>query len=118
MNKLSVLIVEDEFLIAMQLERAVSRLDCDVVGPAAYLAEALAMIDRGGVDAALLDVSLRHGEKVYPAADELSRRNIPFAFITAYGRDGLDPAYTDRTVICKPLTDDAVRQFLAGVQAS
>jgi CheY-like chemotaxis protein len=118
MSKFAVLIVEDEFLIAAQIERVVSGLDCDIVGPASIPAEALDLIEGGEVDAAILDVTLRNGEKVYPVADELRRRNIPFTFLTASGPSGVDPDYSDQPVISKPFTDRAVRDFIDGARTS
>jgi two-component SAPR family response regulator len=118
MSKFAVLIVEDEFLIAAQIESVVSGLDCDIVGPASLPSEALDLIENGEVDAAILDITLRNGEKVYPVADELRRRNIPFTFLTAYGPTGVHADYSDQPVISKPFAERAVRDFIDGVRAS
>jgi len=91
----TVLIAEDEFLLALEIEELVRGAGCRVVGPAAGVAELLALLDRTPCDLALLDVHLRHGEAVYAVADRLRALGIPFVFMTAYGEDGIDPRYDD-----------------------
>jgi two-component system, response regulator PdtaR len=80
-----VLVVEDEFLIAMDLERTLRRHGYRVLGPAATVAAALRLLDGGAPDVALLDVNLR-GEMVTPVAEELRARGVPFVLASAYGR--------------------------------
>ena len=79
-----VLIVEDEFLVATLIEDMLTSAGCVVSGPIPRLAEALDAVDCGTFDAAVLDVNLG-GDRVYPVADALSRRNVPFVFVTGYG---------------------------------
>jgi CheY-like chemotaxis protein len=116
MAKLAVLIAEDEFLIAADTSRIVSQLGCNVLGPAGELSDVLAIIREEKVDAALLDVSLSGGEKVYPAAAQLRGRHVPFAFLTAYGRDGVDPEFEQEALINKPFMEEDLRCFLEGVR--
>ena len=83
-----VLVVEDEFLIAMNLELLLHRHGWRVLGPAATVAEALRLL-RGEIpDVALLDANLR-GEPVTPVAEELRARGVPFVLASAYGHHGL-----------------------------
>jgi CheY-like chemotaxis protein len=83
-GKLRVLVVEDEFLIADELCRALGALGAAVVGPVASVAAARRLIEEGaGIDAALLDISLK-GERAYAVADALTDRCIPFVFVTGY----------------------------------
>ena len=80
-----VLIVEDEALLAMELEFALLDEGAEVVGPALSLDAALRLIEAGPpIDCALLDVDLG-GRDVYPAAHLLARRGIPIVFHTGHG---------------------------------
>jgi CheY-like chemotaxis protein len=96
-----ILLVEDELLIALLLQGMLEDLGWSVVGPAARVDEALAMLEAEPVDAALLDVSLNR-ELSYPVADALIRRGIPFAFSTGYERGRLPAAYRDNAYLQKP----------------
>jgi PAS domain S-box-containing protein len=97
-----VLVVEDEPLIAMDIEGTLSAHGFSVVGPAGTLEGALKLVEQGGFDAALIDASL-DGE---PVADELAAalttRKIPFAFVTGYGLDTLPSMYAQSPVLKKP----------------
>lgn len=77
------LVVEDESLIAMALSHDLSALGWDIVGPAATIAEARYLAERGRLDAAVLDVNLS-GALVYPLADWLQERGVPFVFCSGY----------------------------------
>ncbi|HEX6011198.1 MAG TPA: response regulator [Geminicoccaceae bacterium] len=81
-----VLVVEDELIVAFLLEDMLAGLGCAVVGPAARVDQALALLDAEAIDAALLDVNL-NGHKSYPVADALAARGVPFVFSTAYHTD-------------------------------
>jgi CheY-like chemotaxis protein len=83
-----VLVVEDESLIAMDLELLLRRHGWRVLGPAATVAAALRLLRQGDTpDVALLDVNLR-GELVTPVAEELRARGVPFVLASAYDRLG------------------------------
>ena len=96
-----VLLVEDEYLVASLIEEFLGIAGCIVTGPIPRLAQAVDVADRETCDAAVLDVNLA-GERIYPVADILSRRNIPFVFVTGYGTSALPSKYADRPRICKP----------------
>jgi DNA-binding response OmpR family regulator len=98
---LRILVVEDEFLVATLIEDMLVAAGCVVAGPVPRLSEALDAVDRGTFDAAVLDVNLG-GDRVYPVADALSRRNVPFVFVTGYGTSGLPGEYAERPRLCKP----------------
>jgi CheY-like chemotaxis protein len=81
-----VLVIEDEMMVAMLLKDILAELGCTVVGPAARVEQALAMIEAAGaLDAAVLDINL-NGQKSYPVADALVARRVPLLFATGYGR--------------------------------
>lgn len=87
-----VLIVEDEMLLALDLEEGLRDAGCEVVGPAGSLRAALRLAENSEIDAAILDVNLA-GERVFPVAHVLAERGIPFVFATAYaGSDDLYPS--------------------------
>ncbi|TFF27708.1 response regulator [Jiella endophytica] len=113
MEGLRVLIVEDESLVALQLEDMLLELGCHVVGPAMRLRAAGELLDAGvGIDCAVLDVNVC-GEMVYPIADRLDQMGIPFIFATGYGRDGVEPRWTKVPILQKPYTSEEIGQSLA-----
>jgi two-component system, response regulator PdtaR len=79
-----ILVVEDEFLIAMELEQTLRRAGYQVVGPAASLATALELLRQVRPDAAVLDVNLA-GEYVTPVAEVLRAMTVPFVLASGYG---------------------------------
>ncbi|MDB5695623.1 MAG: sensory transduction regulatory protein [Sphingomonas bacterium] len=107
-----ILIVEDEPLIAMMLEDFLDVLDKRSAGIADNVASALARIEQGGIDAAILDLNLRGGEKSTPIAEVLATKGIPFLFATGGSDDSVDPRFRDRPCLSKPFTMDGVQQAL------
>jgi CheY-like chemotaxis protein len=83
LEDLRILVVEDEALVALDIERMLRALGCRVVGPAARVCDALRLIDGEGLDGALLDVNLGR-ETIFPVADALALRGIPHIFSTGY----------------------------------
>ena len=107
-----VLIVEDESLVAMLLETILEDMGCTPVGPAATVDEALRMASDGEpVDAALLDVNVA-GRQVFPVAEALRDRGVPFVFSTGYGEGGLPDEWRGQPTLQKPFTEAAVRDAL------
>jgi len=82
-EKLKLLIVEDSYLVILNLEAMCEDLDWTIVGPATRLAEAMSLARTETFDAALLDVNL-DGEMSWDVAAILKSRGIPFAFSTGY----------------------------------
>jgi CheY-like chemotaxis protein len=116
-----VLVVEDEALIALQIEEALKSSGREVLGPAASVAEAARLIEAAAPQAALLDVNLGT-ERSYPVADVLRARGTPFAFCTGYaGADDLPERFRDVPRLPKPLGSAdlarAVERLLAGAPA-
>jgi CheY-like chemotaxis protein len=100
-RRLRVLIVEDEMLVAMNIEDMLLDLGHEVAGIASRLGPALALARDGAFDVAMLDVNLA-GDRSFPVADLLIERGIPFLFATGYGLDGIEEKYRDRPVLQKP----------------
>jgi DNA-binding LytR/AlgR family response regulator len=98
-----ILVVEDDYLIAADLEASLAEVGAMVVGPASSISDALQIIassDR--LDAAVLDVNIR-GERVYAVADALRERGVPFVFATGYDVGVLPARYADVPRCDKPL---------------
>jgi CheY-like chemotaxis protein len=103
--------VEDEPLFALRLENLLGKLGCTVLGPAYRLSDALAWTDQS-FDVALLDVNLA-GTPVFPVAEALSARAVPFIFVTAYDRSVLPAVYRDAALVTKPLHGPDLTRALA-----
>lgn len=101
-----ILLVEDEPLIAMELEATLASSGFEVVGPASSVEGAVRLIGQERIDAALLDANLC-GEPVAEVAVALSSKGIPFAFGTGYGPEGLPEEFRDAEILAKPF--DPVR---------
>jgi PAS domain S-box-containing protein len=112
-----VLLVEDEALIAMMMVDALQDLGLEVVGPFRTVPQALAAARNERLDGAILDVNVA-GQQVYPVADLLAARRIPFVFLTGYSIGGIDRRYADVPVLEKPVESKLLRQlFLIGMKA-
>jgi DNA-binding response OmpR family regulator len=98
-----VLVVEDDMLIALEIEQTLQGLGCVVVGPVGKLDAALRMADSAALDAAILDVNIRGGH-VFPVADRLRARGVPFALASGYGDWALPPAFRNQPRLTKPFT--------------
>lgn len=109
-----VLVVEDDWLVARELEAVLRRAGFAVVGPVAKLDQAVRSVAQAPPDAAVLDVNLA-GERVFPAADALAARRIPFVFLTGCGADVVPERFWRRPTLRKPL---AVRPLLALLEAA
>jgi DNA-binding response OmpR family regulator len=77
-----VLVVEDEFLVSLLTIDTLESVGCEIVGPAAQIAEAAQLAQSESLDAAILDVNVG-GELIWPVAKELQRRSVPFLFLSA-----------------------------------
>jgi len=97
-----VLIVEDEYFLAQDLVDFFQDLGVQVLGPAASVSEALKLLESAEVQGAILDVNLR-GERVYPVADVLRQRHVPFVFASGYGGELEPRAYADVPRCIKPV---------------
>jgi DNA-binding response OmpR family regulator len=95
------LIVEDEFLVASLLQEILETAGCIVAGPIPRVAEAVDAADHETYDAAILDINVA-GCRIDPVADALSRRSVPFVFVTGYSTGALPAEYADRPRLCKP----------------
>src|SRR5215218_5023171 len=97
----SVLLVEDEYLIANDVAQALKKCGANIVGPARRVRLALDLIEGERIDGAVLDINLGR-ERVYQVAEALRNRNIPFVFTTGYDESIIDQSYAGVPVCPKP----------------
>ena len=97
----SILLVEDEFLLALQLEELLQSHGGAVRGPYRKLDDAMNAAQREDFDFAILDINLS-GTMVYPLADHLLARGIPFLFLTGYSQANMPEQFHGVTRLNKP----------------
>ena len=114
-RRLRVLVVEDEMLVAMNIEDMLLDLGHEVAGLASRLEPALSLARDGAFDLAMLDVNLA-GEQSFAVADVLAARGIPFLFATDYGIKGIADQYRDRPVLQKPFRASDLGEALARIE--
>ncbi|RAZ83140.1 hypothetical protein DPM33_32630 [Mesorhizobium hawassense] len=103
LSGLRVLVVEDTFLVALDLSDELTEAGCDVVGPASSVGQALEEIDGVDLDGAVLDVNL-NGERSFPLAEHLAARDVPFVFLTGYDSATVFPdQFQDTPRLSKPV---------------
>jgi DNA-binding NtrC family response regulator len=108
-----VLIVEDNVYLALDLSQAVEEYDGRVVGPVSSVAEALALLERETIAAALLDSRLADRD-VTPVVELLAAKGVPFVIHTATGLPpGIEQAVPDVPLLVEPLRAEAAVARLA-----
>ena len=107
-----ILLVEDEILVAMMMKDILSELGFAVIGPFSRLAEAMIAAVHEDIDAGIIDVNLG-GEFVYPVADVLTARKIPFVFVTGYGVESIDGRFGHVPIVKKPVQRQVLQRIFA-----
>ncbi len=107
LSGIRVLVIEDEPLVAMDIASRLSEAGYQVIGPAGTLEKARSLIETAEFDAALVDANLA-GDPVDELAAALTRRKVPFAFVTGYGRDALPQGFREAAMVGKPFTEGAL----------
>ncbi|QDZ02116.2 response regulator [Nitratireductor mangrovi] len=97
----SILIVEDEALLALGLEQDLQDAGYQTVGPYRTLADARRAASEETIDAGILDINL-NGELSYPVAEQLLRRGIPFLFVSGYGGESIPEDFRHFPRLAKP----------------
>ena len=108
---LRVLIVEDEFLLSSLLTQDLRTAGFEIVGPCSSLATALQAAGNENFDAAILDINLR-GELVYPVAEKLAEREIPFVFLSGYATANMPEEFRGYPRIAKPAPPGTVLRMV------
>jgi DNA-binding NarL/FixJ family response regulator len=96
------LIVEDEYLLAREMADYFEDIGAEIVGPVGTVEQALALIASSPIQIAVLDVNLRD-ERVYPVANDLTSKKIPFVFASGYGSELEPDAYAGAPRCVKPI---------------
>jgi DNA-binding response OmpR family regulator len=111
LKNLRVLVVEDEMAISLLIEDILQDEECNVIGPYHRVPAALEAARNEPIDLAILDVNIA-GERVFPVAEVLSARGVPFLFLSGYGRTALPPEHRDWKVCNKPFKPEALVDML------
>jgi CheY-like chemotaxis protein len=107
-----ILVVEDEFLLAMELETLLERRGCTVLGPVPTVRQALATLEEQRPEMALVDVNLK-GELATPIAVALRERGIPFVLLTGYSdRQLSEPELREAPRLDKPVNGHELKSAL------
>jgi len=109
-NKPRVLLVEDEALVAIMVQESLAEFGFDVVGPVSKVSEAAAAAKFGRFDAAVLDINLGD-ELVYPVAEILEQRGVPFVFVTGYDADSVDTRFSGVPILQKPIEREVLQKI-------
>jgi CheY-like chemotaxis protein len=113
-----ILIVEDELMVAVLIEELLADCGCSTIGPFSTVAVALEAAQTERFDLAVLDVNL-DGEMVYPVANFLAERRIPFLFLSGYGDQAVPPGHSDWKVCAKPFKlADLAKMMTAALEAA
>lgn len=108
---LRILVVEDEGVVAMLVEDMLAELGCEVIGSVATLQKAIEAATSESFDFAMLDVNL-DGQLVFPVAEILQSRQLPFLFSTGYGRVGVPSIFQNHEVLNKPFSREELERRL------
>src|SRR5882724_8666972 len=104
------LLVEDEILVAMMMRDILTDLGFTVVGPFSRLSEAMVAAVHEEIDAGIIDINLG-GEFVYPVADVLAARKLPFVFVTGYGIESIDSRFGYVPIVKKPVQRQVLQKI-------
>jgi CheY-like chemotaxis protein len=110
-----VLIAEDEYLLASKMVEEFARLGVETIGPASTVKRALDLVEHcGPLDAAMLDIKLRN-EMIFPVADALRARGVPFVFTTGYNQKIIPDEYKDVVRYEKPFDVAEIARVVAQI---
>lgn len=112
--KKRILVVEDEFMLALELAHLLTQSDAVVVGPVASIPGALQEIEEGPLDLAVLDLNLA-GHVSVPVAEALATRGIPFVFTTGYLASAVPDRFRNVPLCSKPVEFDLLKKTLKRV---
>ncbi|RUV63837.1 response regulator [Mesorhizobium sp. M5C.F.Ca.IN.020.29.1.1] len=113
LSGLHVLVVEDTFLIALDVSDQLADAGCEVIGPASSVKQALEQIDGVSLDGAVLDINLA-GERSFPIAELLASRGVPFIFLSGYDSATIIPdEFAQAPRLSKPVDPKALTSAVA-----
>ena len=106
-----ILVIEDEFFLALYVGQVLEEQGCEVIGPATSVRQGLNLVEKSTMNGAILDINL-NGELVYPVARVLMDRNIPFLFTTGYSSLDVPSAFGSVPRLDKPVEPDLLIRAL------
>ncbi|WP_119462450.1 response regulator [Rhodospirillaceae bacterium SYSU D60014] len=112
-----VLIVEDQAILAFEVQALLQQLGCEVIGPVGTLEQALDAARTEQLDGAILDVNL-DGEPAYLVADILLARQVPVLFATGYGIESLPDRFLDCPILEKPFIFEDLKRLATRLWAT
>ena len=112
-----ILVVEDDYMIATEIQGELERAGATVIGPVSSVRKALRLTETETVDAAVLDVNLGE-EASFPIAEALVAKSVPFLFCTGYSSGDVPEEWQHAMIVMKPLKITALKQLLANVSPS
>jgi two-component SAPR family response regulator len=107
----NVLIVEDEAIIALDLQGILTFAGYRVIGPVTSVTEALPVLVSQKLDAAILDIHLGK-QMVYPVADKLLNARVPFVFVTGQPLQTIPQNHRNRLIVRKPYHPQKILETL------
>ena len=111
-----ILVVEDEYAIAVDIVFSFQEAGAKIVGPAATVDDALKLVkDEPRIDCAVIDLNLR-GEMAFPVADALAERGVPYIFATGYDPSVVPPRHANVTLCEKPITPSRIAEAILAVR--
>ncbi|MBI1692061.1 MULTISPECIES: response regulator [Methylorubrum] len=118
LNGRRILVVEDEYIIAIQMKRWLQDAGAEVIGPVPSVERALDLIEDGGIDAAVLDLNLGGRRTALPIADRLGMLGVPHLFATGDVRMPHAAGYDDRPRLEKPFVETELVRAILKLSAS
>jgi DNA-binding NtrC family response regulator len=113
-----ILIVEDDFQVAISLRNVLKVIGAEVAGPVDSVEKAIGAIEsEPDIDAAIVDADLG-GVMAYPVADRLITRNIPFVFVSGYGVNVLHARYPRIASFRKPYAFETLERALSSAMSA
>jgi DNA-binding NtrC family response regulator len=112
-----VLLVEDEYYIADDVQRILTAAGAEIVGPMPTVAQAQSAIEDGAFDCVVLDLNL-HGESAVPLAERLAQEGQPFAIATGYGSPAVPDRLKGKPRIEKPFDPEALVKLAEGLNST
>lgn len=109
-----ILIVEDSMLVALEAAALLAECGCRSVGPVGTVARGLAVVRDTKLDGALLDINLGD-ERVWPVAELLEQRKVPFLLATGYDASEVPPQFRNAPLLSKPLLRSALLDGLSRI---
>lgn len=102
-------------LVSMLLEDMLTDFGCSIVGPAPSIAEAMPLATSAEIDVAVLDMNLG-GAPIFPVADALKARGVPYIFASGYGAGSLGDDHRDTPMLQKPFRQADLERALNGLK--